>query len=445
MSTEDPPLVVDGLSDPVDRTLFLRRVGERLAGLSEGRTLAVTALDLDRFSAITVARGASVREQVLVEVAHRLRDLPVPTDAVEWLADDVLVLAFEVADTLEPRQALSDRIMACFDEPFGSAEPPVHVSASVGVAFATGTGDDPQQLLAAAEVARTEARHGGERQMVILDHRARERVLREFELVQALHGAVERHELSLEYQPIMEMWSSRVVGFEALLRWIAPGWGSIEPAEFIPLAEESGLIVPIGSWVLDEVVRHWSGWVQENPSREPPAVTVNLSAVQLDAGFAGLADDLVAALAALPQRLSIEITESRLPVNPSDATEIVHWLKRLGVGVVIDDFGTGYSSLGYLREYPVDALKIDQSFVEHVHESDRDRAIVASVIDLAHALNILTVAEGVENEAQLNCLAELGCDYAQGFYIARPAPFEVARLAYENSAHSGGGPPHHTD
>jgi EAL domain-containing protein (putative c-di-GMP-specific phosphodiesterase class I) len=170
-----------------------------------------------------------------------------------------------------------------------------------------------------------------------------------------------------------------------------------------------------------------------------------LSAVQLDAGFAGLADDLAMAYAALPQRLSIEITESRLPVNPKDAIEIVNWLKRLGIGVVIDDFGTGYSSLGYLREYPVDALKVDQSFIEHVHESDRDRAIVASVIDLARSLGILSVAEGVENEAQLNCLVELGCDYAQGYYIARPAPFEVARLAYENPVEFSRGLPHHSD
>jgi EAL domain-containing protein (putative c-di-GMP-specific phosphodiesterase class I) len=305
------------------------------------------------------------------------------------------------------------------------------------VAFATGARDDPQELLGSAEVARSEARRAGGRRIIVFDRPARSNIADRFEMTQALHRAVEQHELSLDYQPIVHLASMATVGLEALLRWNPRGRGQVRPDTFIPLAEDSGLIVPIGSWVLGEVVEQWSDWVPANRGLAPPWVTVNVSVAQLDVGFAGLADDLLAAQSALPGRLSVEITESRLTIDPEGARATLNWLRRLGVKVILDDFGTGYSSLLSLCSFPVDALKIDRSFVEHLLESDRDQAIVGTIIDLAHTLGILVIAEGVESAAQLECLAGLSCDQAQGFYISPPAPLDEVRAAYETASPLG--------
>jgi EAL domain-containing protein (putative c-di-GMP-specific phosphodiesterase class I)/GGDEF domain-containing protein len=429
-------VTVDALSGPASRALFLERVGDVLAHLTANRTVAVMALDLNHLHELTVARGDATRELVLNEAAGRLRQRLAPDDVMAQTAGDHFILACGLTEGPGERQALQTRVLECFQDPFLAANPPVFLSANVGVAFSTGAGDDPQQLLSSAEVGRTEANRDGDDGIVALEPTDRLNIREQFGVNQALHRALERDELSLDYQPIVALSDHETVGLEALLRWNPRGRRPIPPDAFIPWAEASGLIIPIGSWVLAEVARHWADWTPTDRAKDPPSLTVNVSVVQLEKGIASLSDDLRAASEALPGRLSIEITESRLASDPEGASATINRLKKLGVGVIIDDFGTGYSSLRYLRVFPVDALKIDRSFVEHIDTSDRDQAIVGTIIELAHTLGIITIAEGVETEAQLRCLTDLSCDRAQGYYLGRPTPFEQVGLAMEHAGRS---------
>jgi EAL domain-containing protein (putative c-di-GMP-specific phosphodiesterase class I)/GGDEF domain-containing protein len=418
---------------PASRGHFLEQVGDVLITLTDDRTLAVMALDLNHFNELTVVRGDDVRELILVEVSERLQERLSADDVITLTTGDHFVLACEVANSPLDRQALQTRLLDCFDEPFLAATPPVFLSAHVGVAFSDGADDDPQQLLGSAEVGRADSQRGGDSAMVVFDPPARVQIREQFSVHQALHRALERHEMSLDYQPIVSLSTLETLGLEALLRWKPLDRDPIPPDAFIPWAEESGLIIPIGSWVLKEVARQWAGWTPTDGATAP-SLTVNVSVVQLEKGIAALSEDLVEASASLPGRLSIEITESRLANDPEAASATIKRLRRLGVGVIIDDFGTGFSSLRYLQDFPVDALKIDRSFVEHIDTSDRDQAIVGTIIALAHTLGIFTIAEGVETQTQLKCLAELSCDSAQGYFLCRPTPFDRVRLAIEGSS-----------
>jgi EAL domain-containing protein (putative c-di-GMP-specific phosphodiesterase class I)/GGDEF domain-containing protein len=430
-----PAESLDFLTGPAGRARFLERVGDVLALLPDDRTLAVVALDLNHFNEFTLARGDGCRDRVLAEVGDRLREVT-PENAIALRAEDHFVVACELTDSPAARLDLQARVTGCFEQPFLAATPPVFLSASVGVAFSTGADEDPQQLLGSAEVGRGRARQDGDHAVVVCHPPDRVQIREWFGVHQALHHALERHELSLDYQPIVELASGRTTGLEALLRWRPHGQDLVPPDIFIPWAEESGLIIPIGSWVLREVVRQWADWRPANPSTPPPSLTVNVSTVQLEKGIISLSDDLREASAALTGGLSIEITESRLASDPEGATAAIIRLKRLGVGVIIDDFGTGYSSLRYLRVFPVDALKIDRSFIEHIDENDRDQAIVGTIIELAHSLGIITIAEGVETEGQLKSLAALSCDRAQGYLLSRPTPLDRARHDIDHPAGS---------
>lgn len=412
-----------------DRARFFERVGHSIARLPSARTVAVIAIGLDHFSELTVFRGEVTGDLVLSEVIRRVREAVAPMELVAWTVGDRFVVACELRDSPGQRRALQARIESCFEEPFAAASSPVYVSASIGIAYSAVTSDDPQQLLGLAEVARAEARRAGGHRSLVVDGSSCDQMREKFEMTQALHRAVARDELHLEYQPIAELSKRAMTGVEALLRWSPTGRGQVPPDIFIPCAEESGLIIPIGRWVIGEVVRQWSGAPPGGgDSLQPSTLTFNVSGAQLDAGLAGLGEDLVEAAAALPGRLSIEITESWLARDPENARAILEWVKSIGVGVIIDDFGMGHSSLRYLQIFPVDALKIDRSFVAHVHENDRDHSIVATIIELAHSLGIIAIAEGVETEQQLDALTALSCDRAQGFYFSRPACFEQTRL-----------------
>jgi diguanylate cyclase (GGDEF)-like protein len=417
------------LSGPEDRALFLDLVGDALAGLSDDHIFVVLALALDNFSELSVARGDATAALVLSEVAHRLHERLTPADVIVWSAGHLFVVACELTDSPQQLEALQSRVLSCFQTPFLAANAPVYLPASVGIAFSTGARDDPHQLLGSAEVARSEARRAGGHRVVVFDRPARLALREQFELTQALHRALEHDELVVEYQPIVELASKSIKGFETSVRWQPRGRALVPGAIFSSLAEESGLAAPIGSWVLHQVVRHWADWSPAEGTTTAPWLSVNVSVEQLDSGFAGLSDDLVAAAEALSGRLTIEISESGLAHGPAGVAATLAWLKRLGVGVVVNHVGKDSSSLFSLRALPIDALKIDPTFTEHIEDNEHDQVIVTSVIELAHALGLVAIADGVTSETQLNSLNDLSCDLVQGPYLSGAAPFDDVQAA----------------
>jgi len=299
------------LSGPEGRAVFLELVGAALHGLSNDQTFVVMALDLDHFSELTVARGDATAALVLSEMAHRLRQRLSRTDVILWSAGDLFVVACAVTDSPRQLEALQGQMFSCIETPFLVANAPIFLSASMGVAFSTGARDDRQQLLGSAEVARSQARRAGGHRLVVFDRSARSRLCEEFELTQALHWAIEHRELAVEYQPIVKLASKTTEGFEASLRWQPRGRDLVPPEVFLPLAEESGLIGTFGSWLFDEVLRHWAGWTPPKSGVEAPWLAVSISLAHLDASFAGFSDDLFETARALPGRLAIEISEPR--------------------------------------------------------------------------------------------------------------------------------------
>jgi hypothetical protein len=305
----------------------------------------------------------------------------------------------------------------------------------MGVSLFPGDGDDVTGLLKHADMALYRAKARGKRACVLfssdLERNNRERA----EMERDLRGALERGELSLEYQPKYHLGFDRVVGAEALLRWNHPVLGRVPPIRFIPVAEESQLIIPIGKWVIEEVCRQIQRW--ENAGMPSIQVALNLSAVQFRS--AHLFEDISAILAradVLPGQIELEITESLLMDDPNAAVDLLARLRQTGFSIAIDDFGTGYSSLSYLKKFPVGVLKIDRSFVKDLSDNMDDRAIAAAVVSMAGSLLLDVVAEGVETIEQVDILRDMGCDYSQGYYISKPLPpddFErFVRVSHEH-------------
>jgi diguanylate cyclase (GGDEF)-like protein len=411
----------DSLTGLPNRALMMDRLEHAFRHRVRASTVsAVFFLDLDGFKAVNDTYGHQIGDELLVQVARRLTAVMRPGDSVGRLGGDEFVVLCEDLD--EPAQAemISRRFDAALELPFPLSAGSVHMGASIGVAL-TGDGDDSaEQLLHAADRAMYRAkrqRDGGD--LVALD-----RLLpgdHQADLEHALAGAAQRGELDLAYQPIVAAADGRVTGAEALLRWTHPTRGSVAPAVLIPLAEQSGEIIPIGQWALERAWSDRSRW-QSQHAKEL-SVSVNVSAHQLMA--AGFADTVAAVLESAPTDpglLTLEVTESIFVRDGDRARLVLNDLKSMGVRLALDDFGTGYSSLGYLRRLPLDIVKVDREFVAHLGSEGTNHTIVSAVIQLAHGLGLTVVSEGVETVDQHRELTALGCDACQGFYFARPMP-----------------------
>jgi EAL domain-containing protein (putative c-di-GMP-specific phosphodiesterase class I) len=318
---------------------------------------------------------------------------------------------------------LADRLRAELARPFELAGREYFVSASVGVAVSDPDADGPEDLLRDADAAMYQAKDRGRNQIAAFDSTLRGRLLRRLDLVHDLHRSIERDELLLHYQPLVDVATGEVAGLEALLRWVHPEQGVIPPGEFIPVAEDTGLILELGDWVIREAIRQIAVWNAARPSDRPLFVSVNVSARQLGGG--SLLDTVAEALATagVPGgQLCLEITESALMADPELAASVLHGARALGARVAIDDFGTGYSSLAYLRELPVGVLKIDRTFVAGLDSDGRDLALIQAVLGLAEEFGMIACAEGVETSTQLEKLHAAGCTLAQGYLFARPQP-----------------------
>jgi diguanylate cyclase (GGDEF)-like protein len=387
--------------------------------LADGRPAAVLFLDLDRFKLVNDTHGHAVGDALLVALGRRLMTVVRPGDTVARFGGDEFVVLCPGAEEADGALAIAQRLARALEEPFLVEGHELFLTGSVGVAI--GAPDDgPEDILRDADTAMYRAKEQGRPGYAFFDQGMRERSQRRLALEQELHVALERGEFRLEYQPAFDLATGELIGAEALLRWDNGLRGPVSPGEFIPIAEETGLVLPIGEWVLREACRQAATWRRE--LGHGLRVSVNIAARQLTRP--GLATQVLVALGetgAEPEDLVLEITEHGVLEDFAAAFRHLQEVRALGVRVSVDDFGTGWSSLSYLQRLPVDELKIDRSFVATLGVDGPSMAIVGSLVDMAHALGLQVVAEGVETADQLVELQRLGCDAVQGYLLARPA------------------------
>jgi diguanylate cyclase (GGDEF)-like protein len=414
----------DALTDLPNRVLFREHMEQSLARVRRGESLAVLCLDLDHFKAINDSLGHAIGDATLRAVADRLRDCVRDTDTVARLGGDEFAVLQAGANQPAHATGLAQRIVEMLGQPFDIAGHQLQIGASVGIAVSPGDGDDPDQLMKNADLALYRAKEDGRNgfRFFELEMDAKMRLRRSLEA--DLRKALMQGEFELFYQPVVNLRNNKITGLEALLRWRHPERGMVSPAEFIPLAEEIGLIVPLGEWVLRKACAEAATW------SSAVTVAVNLSAVQFKSK--NLVPTVVSALAASrlsPVRLEVEITESVLMQDNETTLDVLHQLRDLGVRISMDDFGTGYSSLSYLRRFPFDKIKIDQSFVRDLALNGDSLSIVRAVTGLGSSLGMVTTAEGVETAEQLKVLRAEGCTEVQGYVFSPPQPArEVEKL-----------------
>ena len=386
-----------------------------------GKTSAVLFLDLDRFKEINDTYGHQAGDQLLIGVAGRLAGVLRPGDSLARLSgDEFVVLCEELVDS-SAADPIAIRLNTELSRPFVLGGVEVTVSASIGIAY-TGQGiDTAEDLLRSADLAMYRSKHGRPGSHEVLDLRELHLAGNRAGLARGLPGAIGRGELHLEYQPIVDTGDGRLTGVEALLRWTHPSRGSVSPTVFIPFAEQSGQIIELGKWVLEQAWSDRQRWQQQRPA--PIGMSVNVSAHQfMSPGFASAVAEVLAGTPADPSLLTLEITESVFVRDEQRALVVLAELKQLGINLALDDFGTGYSSLGYLNNLPIDTIKVDQTFIANLTDRPGSQAIVTAIIQLGHSLGMSVISEGVETARQHDEVTRLGSDACQGFYFARPTP-----------------------
>jgi diguanylate cyclase (GGDEF)-like protein/PAS domain S-box-containing protein len=412
----------DGLTGLPNRSLFMDRLGQALA-FQQRRAdyrFAVLFLDLDRFKTVNESLGHTAGDVLLVQVARRLRAIARPGDTVARLGGDEFALL--LGDFMDPDEPVhtAGRVQEALAAPYDLDGTEVFVTASIGVAVGSRGYSRPEELLRDADTAMYHAKDLGRARHAVFDPEMHEHARARLQLDTDLRRAIERDELRLRYQPVVSLRSGQIVGCEALIVWEHPTRGTIPPGDFIPTAEETGLIVPIGRWALSQACQDAKAWNDALPRGPGVYVAVNLSAKQLVAS--ALLEDVRGALAASgleARRLKLEVTESVIMEQAGPAALLLTQLKALSVGLLLDDFGTGYSSLSYLHNFRFDTLKIDRSFVARLEQSGKEEEIVRTIVSLARALQMEVVAEGVENAAQARQLQMLQVDSAQGYWFSR--------------------------
>jgi diguanylate cyclase (GGDEF)-like protein/PAS domain S-box-containing protein len=420
----------DALTDLPNRTLLISQLESALA---HGEQVGVLFLDLDRFKVVNDGLGHAAGDQLLVQVAHRLREVMRPEDVVARQGGDEFVVLCRGADE-DVALAVASRVLAVLNQPVRTINgSDVVVGASIGIALG-GPGDLAEMVLRDADTAMYAAKGTGGGRARMFTPELREAVVLVHELEVDLRSAVRNDELSVVYQPVVDLGLGRVTGCEALVRWHHAERGTVRPQDFIAVAEQSDLILELGDWVLRRALRDAATW--EHPAGvSPPTVSVNMSVRQLTSpGFAARVARLLADAGVPPAQLCLEITETALAGDVVTVVEALESLRDVGVRLAIDDFGTGHASLTYLARFPVDQVKVDQSFVAGLGSDAGSAAIVGGVIGMAHTFDLRVVAEGVEQESQVEMLRDLGADAVQGFFMARPAPSDQVSFTLHGPA-----------
>jgi diguanylate cyclase (GGDEF)-like protein len=427
----------DDLTALPNRALLHQRLEQAVARhRRSGKQLAVLFMDLDRFKVINDSLGHSFGDVLLHQVADRLRRQVREGDTVARMGGDEFVLLVEDFDEMATISGLSQRLVDQVGAPYTLDTKDCHVTVSIGISIFPTDGQDTQSLLKTADVAMYRAKESGRNNYQYYSPSMNVHSLDRLEMESELRHALERHELILYYQPKIELSTGLITGIEALLRWKHPRRGLVQPMDFIPLAEETGLIGQIGEWVLATACARTKAWQDHGSAKL--RVAVNLSARQFADGL------LLPKLTSIiqdsgldPSSLELEITESVVMAHGEHAVEVLENLKSTGVQIAIDDFGTGYSSLAYLKRFPIDTIKIDRSFIRDIPEDPGGKKITRAVIALAHSLKLKVVAEGVETDAQMSFLRVQHCDEIQGYFLYRPLPeSEVQRVLERNRLQS---------
>ena len=421
----------DGLTGLPNRALFGDRLHHALSdALRRERQLALMFLDLDRFKSINDTLGHAVGDMLLKAVAQRLLSCIRGCDTLARLGGDEFTIILTDLETREQAVQVADKIRDQFQRPFLISNHELFVTASIGITIAPADGQRADDLLKNADMAMYRAKEAGKNNFAFFEHGMHARASGRLALENGLRHALARGELVLHYQPQVDTESGEIVAAEALLRWQHPEFGLLSPTEFLPLLEETGLIIPIGAWVLETACLQMQAWQQAGIDLR---IAVNLSSRQLPRdNLAGVVGELVARMGIPPGKLELELTETQLMENSENSVNMIKQLNDVGVSFSIDDFGTGYSSLHYLKRFPINKLKIDQSFVRDLATDRDDAGITSAIIALAHLLDIEVVAEGVETREQLDFLRERRCSGAQGFFFSHPLPADdFARLYHQ--------------
>jgi diguanylate cyclase (GGDEF)-like protein/PAS domain S-box-containing protein len=418
----------DSLTGLPNRNMFLGELERAtLRARRSGEPFALCFIDLDRFKTINDTLGHDGGDELLQSMAARLRRTVRESDLVARLGGDEFVVLLEGGAGAADVSAIAQALKRAIGEPMAIHGRTFLVTGSIGIGLYPADGEDAATLLKHADAAMYLAKEKGKNNVQFYTAELADQAARQFEIESALRLALVRHEFVLHYQPKVDVKGGRLLGMEALVRWAHPTRGMVSPADFIPLAEERGLIVPIGRWVIQAACRQIRDW--RDAGLAVPAVAVNLSARQF--ADEALIDDIERAMkenGVVAADLEVELTESVLMVDPDRANTVLQRLHAMGVRIAIDDFGTGYSSLSYLKRFPAQTVKIDRSFIRGLPDDGDDIAITQAVIAMAHSLGLTVIAEGVENDAQLAALRRLGCDEAQGYLLGRPmAAADLAR------------------
>jgi diguanylate cyclase (GGDEF)-like protein/PAS domain S-box-containing protein len=433
----------DVLTGLPNRALFLDRLAQAIARGQRDpeRRFAVLFLDLDRFKVINDSLGHAMGDQLLVAIAQRLQDCLRPGDTVARLGGDEFTVLLDNLVSQSDATAIADRIHQVFQLPFYLSGYEIFTSVSIGITFNAPTTSQPDDLLRNADTAMYRAKAQGSAGHAIFTSTMHEQAMAQLQLENDLRRALERQEMDVYYQPIVSLQTGRLCGFEALVRWHHPQRGMISPVEFIPIAEETGLIVPIGLWVLEQACHQLHQWHQQFPAHADLTVAVNISARQFSQTDLPLQIDRILQAAQLPPtRLKLEITESSIMENAESAAALLAELKAHQISIGIDDFGTGYSSLSRLHAFPIDTLKIDRSFVQRSVSEKDGTQIIQAMLTLAHTLGMQVVAEGVETLEQLTYLQSVTCDYGQGYFFSQPLKAADIQTLLAHPFHSPGHP-----
>jgi len=419
----------DGLTNLPNRAKFMGHL-EHAANRAErnpAACFAVLFLDLDRFKLINDSLGHFIGDKLLIAIAQRLVSCVRPSDIVARLGGDEFTILLN--HITEPADAVrvANRFLERLSEPFKVDTYEVFTSASIGIIVSDEIQRQPEDFLRDADTAMYRAKEAGKSRYEIFDREMHIRNMNLLEMENDLRQAIENNEFRVFYQPIVSLETGEIREFEALIRWQHPKYGLIMPNEFINIAEETGLIVSIGEWILREACRQTAEWKKTISSSAPLSVSVNLSAKQLmHPNLSGQVEKILTQSALSPRCLKLEVTETMVMENCDKAVAVISNLHRLGVSLSTDDFGTGYSSLSYLHRFPFNSLKIDRSFVSKMDSDRKSEAIVRTILLLGQNLNMETVAEGVENERQLESLCRLGCKIGQGYLFSKPVNAETA-------------------
>lgn len=427
----------DKLTGLPNRTLLHERVERAIIrGVSSKERFALLLLDLDNFKEINNTLGHESGDKVLIEIARRISTMVREVDTVARMGGDEFSLLLPGIIDIEDLYEISGAIVEVIEASMKFNDIDFQVSVSIGCALFPDHGNDVNTLLQRADIAMYSAKHD-ESRFSVYEVEKDSNSIKRLALRSGILEGISNSEFSLRYQPKIDLITNRIISVESLIRWQHPEYGFVFPDEFIPLAEKTGLIVPLTNWVLKTAVQDCSEWLDANAIA---SVAVNLSVKDLLVpDFPEKINQLLASLNKQPHQLALEVTESYVMADPVKAIDTLCQLHEIGVKLSIDDFGTGYSSLAYIKELPVDELKIDKSFVLNMMENKKDLAIVRATIDLAHNLGLTVVAEGVETEAAMDLLREFGCDIAQGYFISQPLPMDEFNHWMQTTSYRGGG------